>query len=81
MDGEEAAEAFFRCTVSMSNSVFLLSGHLWWAPFLTALHNWNAALKDWPGPIQRNPGWYSADDSYLYIICLLYRALQHVACG
>lgn len=51
MDGEKAAEAFFRCIVSMSNLdvAFLLSGLL--SPvgsILAALDSWNDALKDWP---------------------------------
>lgn len=72
MDGEKAAETFFRCIVSMSNLevAILLSGHLSAVgSILAALDSWNDALKDWPRlPLtEKNPLWYSAYNSFFYM--------------
>lgn len=71
MDGEKAAEAFFRCIVSMSNlEVAILSGHLpAVGSILAALDSWSDALKDWPRlPLtEKNPLWHSAYNSFFYI--------------
>lgn len=88
MDGEKAAEAFFRCIVSMSNLevAILLSGHLSPAgSILAVLDSWNDVLKDWPRlPLtEQNLLWYSADNSFSTwaILHLLYGVQQDVVCG
>lgn len=43
MDGEKAAEAFFRCVVSMSNLEVCIPYPQW---ALAALHSWKVALRD-----------------------------------
>lgn len=72
MDGEKAAEAFFRCIVSMSNleAAILLCGQL--SPVgsvLAALDSWNDALKDWPRLTltEQNPLCYTAENSFFYL--------------